>query len=200
LKDNALWVITIYVKYDLIHHTKDNKSAKELWDTFKTLFGMVNTTQVNQPDTELSNLKMGDFNTIEEYNARFKNLKDDIIQGGKGKTDPELASIALNNLSNIQIFRSFGHSISLLVKDPVTHNLEKVFINLFQHQVTLRNMGEYGYLKFQPLLNLRSIRVKGNTRNPLRRKMSCVAIVIRRATPLSFALLVFKKWKNLQDL
>jgi hypothetical protein len=105
---------------------------------------MVNTTQVNQLETELSNLKMGDFDMVEEYIARFKNLKVDIIQaGGKGKSDPKLVSIVLNNLS--PTFKSFAlifYNIPLFVKDLVTPTLEEVFSNLIQHQVTLRNMGE----------------------------------------------------------
>jgi hypothetical protein len=68
---------------------------------------MVNTTQVNQLEIELSNLKMGDFNTGEEYITRFKNLKANIIQaGGKCKSDPELVSIVLNNL--YPLFKSFA--------------------------------------------------------------------------------------------
>jgi len=52
---------------------------------------------------------MGDFNIIEVYIARFKNLKADTVQvGGKRKTDPELVNIALNDLSNIEIFCSYG--------------------------------------------------------------------------------------------
>jgi hypothetical protein len=47
-KDEALGLITIYVELKLIGHTKDNECAKEVWDTFKIVFGMVNTAQVNQ--------------------------------------------------------------------------------------------------------------------------------------------------------
>jgi hypothetical protein len=32
-----LQLITLYVEIYLIHHTKENKSAKEIWDTFKIL-------------------------------------------------------------------------------------------------------------------------------------------------------------------
>ena len=46
-EEEALGLITLYVKPSLIHHNKDDKSEKEIWDTFKTLFGAVNTTQVN---------------------------------------------------------------------------------------------------------------------------------------------------------
>jgi hypothetical protein len=70
------------VELDLIHHTKDSKSAKKIWDTFKTLFGTMNTTQVNRLEIEISNLKVGDFDSVEEYIARFKTLKDDIITLG----------------------------------------------------------------------------------------------------------------------
>jgi hypothetical protein len=118
-KDKALRLITLYVEPDLIHHTKDNKGAKEIWDTFKTLFGTMNTTQVNQLEIELSNLKMGDFNMVEEYIARFKNLKADIIQaGGKGKSNSELVSIVLNNLSQ--------HSNLLLLYSTVFLYLSRI--------------------------------------------------------------------------
>jgi len=43
-KDEALGLITLYVNLILIHHTNDKKGAKEIWDTSKTLFGMMNTT------------------------------------------------------------------------------------------------------------------------------------------------------------
>jgi hypothetical protein len=66
-KDKALGLITLYVKPGLIHRNKDNKSAKEIWDTFKTLFGTMNTTQVNQLETKLSNLKMSDLNTDSKW-------------------------------------------------------------------------------------------------------------------------------------
>ena len=35
--DEALGQTILYVEPNLIHHTKDNKGAKEIWDTFKTL-------------------------------------------------------------------------------------------------------------------------------------------------------------------
>jgi len=103
--DKGCGLITLYVELVLIHHTKDNKSAKEIWDTFKTLFVIVNTTQVNQLEIELSNLKMEDFDTIVEYVARFKKLKDDIIQvEGNDKIDLKLVSVVLNDLSLHSIF------------------------------------------------------------------------------------------------
>jgi hypothetical protein len=67
------------VEPDLVHRT-NNKSAKQVWDAFHTLFGAVNTTQINRLETELSNLKMEDFATVEEYISRFKNLKENILQ------------------------------------------------------------------------------------------------------------------------
>jgi hypothetical protein len=65
-KDKALRLITWFVEPDLIHHSKDNKGAKEICDTFKSPFGIVNTTQVNQLETKLSIPKMGDFGIVEE--------------------------------------------------------------------------------------------------------------------------------------
>jgi DUF438 domain-containing protein len=67
------------VEPDLLHKTKNNKSARQIWDTFHNLFSTMNTTQVNQLETKLSNLKMVDFRGVKEYIARFKNLKSDII-------------------------------------------------------------------------------------------------------------------------
>jgi len=46
-KDEALGIITLHVKPDLVHHTKDNNGANEIWDTINNIFGTVNTTQVN---------------------------------------------------------------------------------------------------------------------------------------------------------
>jgi len=43
-EEEALGLITLYIEPALIHDTKDNKGAKEVWDTFKILFGMVNTS------------------------------------------------------------------------------------------------------------------------------------------------------------
>jgi hypothetical protein len=143
-KDEALGLITLNIKPNLIHHTKDNKSVKEIWDTFKNLFGTVNTTQINKLKTKLSNLKMGDFESIEEYIGRFKNLKVDIItSGGKAKTYSEYVSIVLNNLSSA--FKSFAiifYSIPLFVKGYTTPSLRRFLLILSKHQVTLRNMGE----------------------------------------------------------
>jgi hypothetical protein len=179
-KDKALGLITLYVELDLIHDTKDNKGAKKIWDTFKTLFGTVNTTQVKQLETELSNLKMDDFDMVEEYIAKFKNLKVDIIQAkGKGRLDLELVSIVLNNLSpTFNYFFLIFYNITLFVKDPVTPTLEEIFSNLIQYQATLRNMDELpSDIKpiqrlSQPLLNLSLIGAKGTTQNPPRKKRS----------------------------
>jgi hypothetical protein len=106
--------------------------VKEIWDTFKTLFGTMNTTQINRLETELSNLKMGDFDNIEEYIVRFKNLKVDIItSGGKVKSNSKYVSIVLNNLS--PVFKSFAiifYSIPLFMKNYKTPSLEEVFSNL----------------------------------------------------------------------
>jgi hypothetical protein len=87
-KDEAIGLITLYVKLDLVHHIMNNKTAKQILDTSHNLFDAVNTTQVNQLDTELSNLKIDDFTSIEEYIASSKNLKADIITSNyKEKSD-----------------------------------------------------------------------------------------------------------------
>jgi len=57
-KDEPLGLITLYVELDLVHHTNNNISANQIWGTFQTLFGVVNTIQVNQLEIELSNFKM----------------------------------------------------------------------------------------------------------------------------------------------
>jgi hypothetical protein len=73
-----------------------------------------------------------------------KNLKDDmIILEGKGKSYSEYTSIVINNLS--LVFKSFTiifYNIPLFMKNYKIPSLEKVFSNLIQCQVTLRNMGE----------------------------------------------------------
>jgi hypothetical protein len=46
-KDEAHGRITSYTEPKLIHHNKDNKGAKKIWDAFKNFFGTVNTTQAN---------------------------------------------------------------------------------------------------------------------------------------------------------
>jgi hypothetical protein len=85
-KDEAFGLITLYIELDLVHHTIGKKSAKQIWDSFHTLFGTMNTIEVNGLEIELSNLKMVDFAIVEEYISRFKNLKVDIlISSGKGK-------------------------------------------------------------------------------------------------------------------
>jgi hypothetical protein len=67
----------------------------------------VNTTPINILETELSNLKMGDFESVEKYIVRFKTPKVDIITSrGRTKTNSEYVSIVLNNLSSI--FKSFS--------------------------------------------------------------------------------------------
>ena len=43
-KEEGLGLITLYVEFVIIHHTKDKESAKQMWDTLKILFGMMNTT------------------------------------------------------------------------------------------------------------------------------------------------------------
>jgi hypothetical protein len=47
--------------------------------SFHSVFGAENSSQVHRLETKLSNLQMADFATIEEYIARFKNLKADIL-------------------------------------------------------------------------------------------------------------------------
>ena len=84
---------------------------------------------------------MCDFDISGEYIARLKNLKDDIIQvGGKGKSNPKLVSIVLNNLSQTFKFFSliFNKIKSLFIKDLVTRTLEEVSYNIIYHQITLR--------------------------------------------------------------
>lgn len=69
-------------------------------------------------ETPSSNLKMDDFDTIEEYIARLKNLKSDIItSSGKEKSDSKYVSIHLNNLSlAFKYFSIIFFSIPLSIK------------------------------------------------------------------------------------
>jgi hypothetical protein len=108
-KDEALELTTLYVELDLVHRTKDNKSAKQIWDIFHDLFGTVNTTQVCRLEIELSNLKMADLSTI-EYIAKFKTLKVHLVtSGGQGKYDYEYNNIVPINflLHSIILLSSF---------------------------------------------------------------------------------------------
>jgi hypothetical protein len=66
-KDEALEKITLYIKPNLIHHTKDDRTTKEICNNFYKLFWIVNSTKVNRLETELTNIKMGDFDNIQEY-------------------------------------------------------------------------------------------------------------------------------------
>lgn len=85
-EDEALGLITLYVEPHIIHQTKDNKSAKQIWNAFHNLFGTVNTIQINILETELSNLKIADFASVDKYIAMFMNLNTDILtSGGQGK-------------------------------------------------------------------------------------------------------------------
>lgn len=43
-KDEDLGLVTLNIEPTLIHHTNDNRSVKEIWDTFKNLIGTVSTT------------------------------------------------------------------------------------------------------------------------------------------------------------
>lgn len=70
------WLLSMFSRTLFINdHTKNKESAKQIWDTFHTLFGKVNTTQVSGLENKLSNLKMANIASIEEYMARFKNLQ-----------------------------------------------------------------------------------------------------------------------------
>jgi hypothetical protein len=70
---------------------------------------------------------------------------DVITFGGKERSDSKSVSIVLNNLSlAFKSFASMFYSVPLFIKGATTHSLEEVFSNLIQHQVTLRNMWEFG--------------------------------------------------------
>lgn len=130
--DEALRLIILYVERDLVHHTMGINILKYIWDSFHTLFGAVNTTQVSRLETELPNLKMVGFATIDEYIARFKNLKVNILaSSGKFKTDTEYISTILNNLSSA--FKDFAiiyYSITLFIPTPTFPTLDNVFFDL----------------------------------------------------------------------
>lgn len=74
-KDKTFGLITLYVGPDLIHHTKEKKAAKKkswILDTFQSFFGTMKATQVNQLETKHSNLKIDDFDVVEEYMRGLK--------------------------------------------------------------------------------------------------------------------------------
>jgi hypothetical protein len=61
----------------------------------------MNTTQINRLETNLSNLKMVGFTTIEEYISKFNNMKANILtSNGNGKMDPNYINIVPYNLSS----------------------------------------------------------------------------------------------------
>jgi hypothetical protein len=109
-----------------IYHTKDNK----IWDNFQKLFGIVNTTLVIRLETELSNLKMGDFDNVEEYIPNFENLKaDSITSNSKAKLDPKHTSTSLKNISPAsKSFVIIFYFIPLFVKGYDTPYLEDIFL------------------------------------------------------------------------
>lgn len=59
--DENLRLITPDVERDIVHLTKGYKSAKQIQDAFYNLFGMVNTTQVNQLETRALQPQNGRF-------------------------------------------------------------------------------------------------------------------------------------------
>ena len=75
-RDETLGIINLSIKAELMHHAKVNKSVIEILDAFKNLCicRTVNNSSNNVLKIELSNIKIGSFESVEKLKANISTI------------------------------------------------------------------------------------------------------------------------------
>ena len=112
--DEAYECLWLSISQDLIFHINGLKTPKEVWDKLASLFDKQDDLRVYQLENELISLHQANFETLNDFFTKFKNL---VFQLKLCKVEKEDDQIILAILSNLgayySVFVSTFHFVKL---------------------------------------------------------------------------------------
>ena len=88
------------VKYCIIPHIREGKSANEIWGILKELYEIRNSNRLLFLKSKIMSLKMEENETIASFVARIKDLKKKLADIGHTVDDTDLVTITMNGVTN----------------------------------------------------------------------------------------------------
>ena len=96
----ALSLISLSIKRNLLTSIRYATSAKQAWDTLESMYDVKNEARILALRNELSRLKMNDNDNLLDHLNKLKSIVNQLETMGDTIKDSQIVSIALNSLSS----------------------------------------------------------------------------------------------------
>ena len=115
MKEKVL--LQMSVKDNIIHHIRDCKTSKEMWDVLKGLYETSNANQILFLKTRLLSIKMEANESIGNFVSIMKYLSDILGDIGEKVSSSDLVTISLKGL--VQYYKVFMSALSARQTPPI---------------------------------------------------------------------------------
>ena len=116
-KDEAFSFLCLSISDDLVFHLTDLKTLKEIWDKLESLYGNHDDMRVYQLENELMSLQPSNFETLNDFFTKFKNI---VFLLKQCKVEKEYDQLILDILSKSGLIIQFLflHSVLGISQHP----------------------------------------------------------------------------------
>ena len=112
--DEAIGLLHSSVSRDLWFHIQELKTPKEVWDKLASLFDKQDEMRIHQLENDLITLNPSNFESLNEFFTKFKNLIYQLKQCKVDKDEDQLILVILTKLnSNYSVFISTFQTVRL---------------------------------------------------------------------------------------
>ena len=88
------------MKYCIIPHIREGKSANEIWGTLKELYEIRNSNRLLFLKSKILSMKMEENETISSFLARIKDMKTKLSDISHTMDDTDLVIITMNGVTD----------------------------------------------------------------------------------------------------
>ena len=130
------------ISRDLLFHINGLKTPKEVWDNLASLFEKQDDLRIYQLENEMVSLHQANFETLNDFFTKFKNLIFQLKLCKVEKEDDQLILAILSKLGeNYSIFVSTFHSVKLSTPNWKMPTLNPFIESIIQEHEKLIQMG-----------------------------------------------------------
>ena len=140
--DEAYGCLFLSMSRDLLFHINGLKSPKEVWDKLASLFDKQYDIRVYQLENELISLHPSNFETLNDFSTKFKNIVFQLKLYKVEKEDDQLIHSILSKIGvDYSVFVSTFHSMNLSTPNWKMPTLNSFIESLTQEHDKLIQMG-----------------------------------------------------------
>ena len=125
-ENKVKFLLKMFVKDNIIPHIRDGKSSIDICRTLKNLYQTQNTDRILSLKCKLFSMRMEENESVVEFIARVKDLKDILGDIGEMVSDFDLVTITLNRMTDE--YHMFITGMYAWDKSPAFEELTRMFL------------------------------------------------------------------------